>query len=78
MRNGRSTVRAFVAGMVVGGALVLLAQDRIRRYVNDRTRAVRLMAAERIAAVAARLEATAERLEAGAGRGADAGGPGPR
>jgi hypothetical protein len=74
MRYGRSTVRTFVAGMVIGGALAVLYQGRIRRYLDDKTRALRLKAADRLGAAARRLEDAAARLEAGVGRRAEAGG----
>lgn len=66
-------VRAFIAGMAIGGTLVVLYQHKLRRYIDERTRAVRMRAARGLAAGAEGLEAARAMIEAGLGEGGDAG-----
>lgn len=58
-------IRAFVAGAVTGGLLVAIFNRRAREFVDARTRAVRLRAAETIGRAAERLETAKDVIEQG-------------
>ncbi|MBI4269359.1 MAG: hypothetical protein HY615_03420 [Candidatus Rokubacteria bacterium] len=58
-----SWVRSFVAGVVVGGALMWIYGRDVREYLDERTRGARSRAAETLGAAAEGLVAAKERIE---------------
>jgi hypothetical protein len=58
-------VECFVLGTLLGGALVWLFGENIRRYIDIRTEGVRNRAADTLAAAASGLETVRERIESG-------------
>jgi hypothetical protein len=58
-------VECFVLGTLLGGAVVWLFGENIRRYIDMRTEGVRSRAADTLAAAASGLETARERIESG-------------
>src|SRR5262249_46484714 len=67
-RGGATVIKSFVLGAVIGGAAVALYGRQIAEYLEDRTFAMRMKAADGLGVVAHGVESMRETVEAVKGR----------
>jgi len=68
LRGGRTVIKSFLVGAIIGAAAMVIYGRRIAAYLEDRTFTVRMKAADKLGAVAQGVESMRETVEAVKGR----------